>query len=334
MVNMAPDSGPSNRPWPLQLSLLHVSLDGRGTVFLNRSNLRLCSPVLSALLLLCTVCSSGDGKYLLLYRGLWVRITRQIFGLTYCKRQLDAVGHPVEFEVLDLASLQSVRRFVETFKGRDLRLHILVNNAAVMFVSEGCTKEGFEQHFGVNYLGHFLLTLLLLDILRHSGKCGSSARVVNVSSSAHRAGEIKLHDLQSRKCYSPHAAYCQSKLALLLFSSHLQLVLASGGFPVSSCAVDPGMVDTALYRHLPVPLRLAQRAAARLFFRTPSEGASTVLYSALSPSLEGDGGGYWANGRREMTSHPATHDPQLQLRLWDASLKLVGLNASRLTTLG
>ncbi|XP_067113529.1 dehydrogenase/reductase SDR family member on chromosome X-like [Osmerus mordax] len=240
----------------------------------------------------------------------------------------------VEFEVLDLASLQSVRRFVETFKGRDLPLHILVNNAAVMFVSEGCTKEGFEQHFGVNYLGHFLLTLLLLDILRHSGKCGSSARVVNVSSSAHRAGEIKLHDLQSRKCYSPHAAYCQSKLALLLFSSHLQLVLASGGFPVSSCAVDPGMVDTALYRHLPVPLRLAQRAAARLFFRTPSEGASTALYSALSPSLEGDGGGYWANGRREMTSHPATHDPQLQLRLWDASLKLVGLNASRLTTLG
>ena len=70
-----------------------------------------------------------------------------------------------------------------------------------------------------------------------------------------------------RKCYSPHAAYCQSKLALLLFSSHLQLVLERGGFPVSSCAVDPGMVDTALYRHLPLPLRLAQRATARLFFR-------------------------------------------------------------------
>ncbi|XP_045062378.1 dehydrogenase/reductase SDR family member on chromosome X isoform X3 [Coregonus clupeaformis] len=236
----------------------------------------------------------------------------------------------VEFEQLDLASLQSVRQFVQTFKRRCLPLHILVNNAAVMLVPEGRTEEGFERHFGVNYLGHFLLTLLLLDTLKHSGKRGSCSRVVTLSSSAHGAGEIQLDNLLNRQCYSAHAAYCQSKLALLLFSSHLQQRLDRGGFSVSSCAVDPGMVDTSLYRHLFPPARLAQTAIARLLFRfvlcpqSPTQGASTVLYTALSPSLEGEGGGYWSNGRTEMTS-PNTYDPQLQLGLWDSSCRLVGL---------
>ncbi|XP_071754983.1 polyprenol dehydrogenase [Centroberyx gerrardi] len=231
----------------------------------------------------------------------------------------------VEFEELDLASLQSVRRFVQSFKGRGLPLNVLVNNAGVMLVPEGCTKDGFEQHLGVNYLGHFLLTWLLLDALKDCGKRGSCSRVVNVSSSAHRAGEIRLDDLNGSQCYSAHGAYCQSKLAQLLFSSHLQRELQRGGFPVTSCAVDPGMVDTALYRHLWTPLRLVQSAAARLLFRTPAEGAATVLYAALSPALEGEGGGgYWADGRREMTS-PATSDPRLQLSLWEAGRRLLGL---------
>nr|XP_046260925.1 dehydrogenase/reductase SDR family member on chromosome X-like [Scatophagus argus] len=231
----------------------------------------------------------------------------------------------VEFKKLDLASLQSVRQFVQSFKERDLPLHILVNNAGVMLVPEGRTEDGFEQHFGVNYLGHFLLTWLLLNTLKDSGKCGSFSRVVTVSSSAHRIGEIRLCDLNSCQCYSAHAAYCHSKLAQLLFSSHLHQELQRGGSPVSSCAVDPGMVDTALYRHLWMPLWLAQSFVARLLFRTPEEGAATVLYTALSPALEVEsGGGYWANGRREMTT-PPTFDPLLQLSLWETSLHLLGL---------
>ncbi|XP_028447368.1 dehydrogenase/reductase SDR family member on chromosome X isoform X2 [Perca flavescens] len=231
----------------------------------------------------------------------------------------------VEFTKLDLASLQSVRQFVQSFKERDLPLNILVNNAGVMLIPEGRTEDGFEQHFGVNYLGHFLLTWLLLDTLKDSGKCGYFSRVVNVSSSAHRIGEIRLNDLNSCQCYSAHAAYCHSKLAQLLFSSHLHQHVQRGGFPLSSCAVDPGMVDTALYRHLWTPLCLAQRAIARLLFRTPAEGAVTVLYVALSPALEGEcGGGYWANGRREMIT-PPTFNPQLQLSLWETSIQLLGL---------
>ncbi|KAI3356137.1 hypothetical protein L3Q82_017388 [Scortum barcoo] len=239
-----------------------------------------------------------------------------------CKEYKEA---KVEFRKLDLASLRSVRQFVRSFKERDLPLHILVNNAGVMLVPEGRTEDGFEQHFGVNYLGHFLLTWLLLDTLKDSGKRGHFSRVVNVSSSAHRVGQIRLDDLNRHQCYSAHAAYSQSKLAQLLFSSHLHQELQHGGFPLSSCAVDPGMVDTALYRHLWKPLCLAQSIIARLLFRTPAEGAATVLHAALSPALEGErGGGYWASGHREMTT-PPTFNPQLQLSLWETSLRLLGL---------
>ncbi|XP_041858211.1 dehydrogenase/reductase SDR family member on chromosome X-like [Melanotaenia boesemani] len=231
----------------------------------------------------------------------------------------------VEFRKLDLASLQSVRQFAQSFKERNLPLNLLINNASVMLVPEGRTQDGFELHFAVNYLGHFLLTWLLLDTLKDSGKCSYVSRVISVSSSAHRIGEIKLNDLNCCQHYSAHAAYSCSKLAQLLFSSHLHQEMQRGGFPVISCAVDPGMVDTALYRHLWTPLRLAQRVVAHLFFRSPAEGAATVLSAALSPALDGDcGGGYWANGRREMTS-PPTFDLQLQLSLWEISIQLLGL---------
>ncbi|XP_061648428.1 dehydrogenase/reductase SDR family member on chromosome X-like isoform X1 [Phyllopteryx taeniolatus] len=225
----------------------------------------------------------------------------------------------VEFKKLDLASLQSIRQFVQSFKERDLPLNILVNNAGVMLVREGCTENGFELHFGVNYLAHFFLTCMLLDTLKLSGKSGNFSRVVNVSSSAHRNGEIRLNDLNCRQCYSAHGAYCHSKLAQLLFSSHLHQELEQGGFPVSSSAVDPGMVDTSLYRHLWAPLSLAHGVVSRLLFKTPIEGAATVLHAALSPALEGEsGGGYWANGRRDETT-PLTFDPQIQQLLWKTS---------------
>ncbi|XP_027879212.1 dehydrogenase/reductase SDR family member on chromosome X-like isoform X2 [Xiphophorus couchianus] len=197
--------------------------------------------------------------------------------------------------------------------------------AGVMLVPEGRTEDGFEQHFGVNYLGHFLLTWLLLDALKDSGKSGHVSCVVNVSSSAHSIGEIRLNDLNSCQHYSPHAAYCSSKLAQVLFSSHLHQEMQREGFPVVSCAVDPGMVDTALYKHLCTPLHLAQSLIARILFRTPAEGAATVLSATFSQALDEDsGGGYWTNGRREMTTLP-TFDPQLPLSLWKISLQLLGL---------
>ncbi|XP_061735887.1 dehydrogenase/reductase SDR family member on chromosome X-like isoform X1 [Nerophis ophidion] len=251
-------------------------------------------------------------------------------GLAAVKRiQAERSEAQVDFRKLDLASLQSVRQFVQSFKERDLPLNILINNAGVMLVPEGRTEDGFEVHFSVNYLGHFLLTWLLLDNLKSSGKPASFSRVVNISSSAHRLGQIRLDDLNSSQRYSAHGAYCDSKLAQILFSSHLHQELRRGAFPVTSCAVDPGMVDTALYCHLWTPLRLAQGVVARLLFKTPAEAAATVLYAALSPALEEDcGAGYWANGRRERTAPPAS-DPRTQRLLWETSHSFMCVSCSR-----
>ncbi|TNN39304.1 Dehydrogenase/reductase SDR family member on chromosome X [Liparis tanakae] len=172
----------------------------------------------------------------------------------------------VEFVFLDLTSLRCVRQFSRSFVARGLPLHVLLNNAGTMMVPERRTEDGFEFHFTLNYLGHFLLTNLLLDTLTRSGRHGAGARVVNMSSATHYAGELQLDDLQRRRCYSSHGAYSQSKLALVLFTYRLQEQLAASGAPVTANAVDPGMVDTALYDNL---WSLAQ-AMKRPVLRDPS----------------------------------------------------------------
>ncbi|KAG7467161.1 hypothetical protein MATL_G00150390 [Megalops atlanticus] len=230
----------------------------------------------------------------------------------------------VDFQYLDLASLSSVRQFVQKFKDRGLPLHVLVNNAGVMLVPERKTEDGFELHFGLNYLGHFLLTNLLLDTLKKSGRPDSCARIVTVSSATHYGGVITLEDLQSRSCYCSHGAYSQSKLALVLFTYQLQQRLTSGGFPVTANAVDPGMVNTDLYENLCSLAQLAKRPVAWLLFRTPAQGASTTIYAAAAPELEGVGGCYLYNGRRTQSSD-ASYNEDLQAKLWRQSCALVGL---------
>ncbi|KAI7811501.1 dehydrogenase/reductase SDR family member on chromosome X precursor [Triplophysa rosa] len=230
----------------------------------------------------------------------------------------------VEFMYLDLASLTSVRQFVQRYKAKGLPLHVLINNAGIMLVSERRTEEGFELHFGLNYLGHFLLTNLLLGVLKKSGKPGKCSRIVIMSSATHYGGRLSLEDLQGRKCYSAHGAYAQSKLALLLFSYHLQDKLWAKGDPVTVNTVDPGMVDTALYDNLCGPAQLAKRPFAKLLFRTPAEGASTAIYAAAASELEGIGRLYLYNGRKTESS-AISYDEQLQARLWKESCALVVL---------
>uniref|UniRef100_A0A3Q2EFK0 Dehydrogenase/reductase (SDR family) X-linked n=1 Tax=Cyprinodon variegatus TaxID=28743 RepID=A0A3Q2EFK0_CYPVA len=155
-----------------------------------------------------------------------------------------------EFVFVDLTSLASVRHFVQMFRSRSLPLDVLVNNAGVMLVPETRTHEGFEFHFCLNFLSHFLLTNLLLDLLQKSGRPGRCSRIINMSSATHYGADIHLDDLNKRTNYSSHAAYSQSKLALVLFTYHLQKRLEAEGHAVTVNAVDPGMVDTALYDNL------------------------------------------------------------------------------------
>uniref|UniRef100_A0A3B4B6G7 Dehydrogenase/reductase (SDR family) X-linked n=1 Tax=Periophthalmus magnuspinnatus TaxID=409849 RepID=A0A3B4B6G7_9GOBI len=227
-----------------------------------------------------------------------------------------------EFIFLDLTSLKSIQQFTQNFKQRRLPLHVLVNNAGTMLVPERQTQDGFELHFGLNYLSHFLLTNLLLDVLKDSGKAGRCARIVNMSSATHYAGVIDMNDLN--RSYSSHGAYSQSKLALVLFTYCLQEQLTSAGAQVTVNAVDPGMVDTALYDNLWTLAQMLKKPVAKILFRTPAEGASTAVFAAVSSQMEGVGGVYLYNGEKTRSAE-ISYDSDLQIQLWKRSCQVVGL---------
>ena len=152
----------------------------------------------------------------------------------------------VIFMPLDLASLDSVRSFATNVLDREARVDILVNNAGIMACPYMKTADGFEMQFGVNHLGHFLLTNLLLDRLKEA----PAARIVNVSSSAHKRGKINFEDLNSTKKYTPFGAYSQSKLANVLFTRSLAKRLEGSNVIVN--ALHPGVIRTELGRHFSI----------------------------------------------------------------------------------
>ena len=159
------------------------------------------------------------------------------------KRQ--SKSEEIMFSKLDLASLRSVREFSERTLGEEPRIDILINNAGVIGPSYTITEDGFELHFGVNHLGHFLLTNLLLERIKEA----PAGRVVTVSSAAHRRKWISFDDLQSKRSYSKFHAYGQSKLANILFTQSLAKRLK--GTNVTAYSLHPGVVLTELARHLP-----------------------------------------------------------------------------------
>ncbi|CAI5637645.1 unnamed protein product [Oreochromis niloticus] len=229
-----------------------------------------------------------------------------------------------EFVFVDMTSLKSVRHFVRLFRDRGLPLHVLVNNAGTMMVPERQTEDGFEYHLGLNYLSHFLLTNLLLDLLKRSGKPGCCSRIINTSSATHYAGVVDMEDLNRRIQYSSHGAYSQSKLALVLFTYYLQEQLTASSCSVTVNAVDPGMVDTALYDNLWTLVQLLKKPVAKILFRTPAEGASTAVYAAAASEMEGVGGCYLYNGQKTQSAG-VSYDSELQAKLWKKSCQLVGL---------
>ena len=150
----------------------------------------------------------------------------------------------VVFRQLDLASLESVRKFASKILEEEPQIDILVNNAGVMALPERkLTKDGFEMQFGTNHLGHFLLTNLLLDRIKEA----PSARIVNVSSVAYKMGPIKMDDLNSEHSYTSWGAYCQSKIANILFTRALSKRLE--GTNVTANALHPGAIFTGLQQH-------------------------------------------------------------------------------------
>uniref|UniRef100_A0A1B0GM47 Short-chain dehydrogenase n=1 Tax=Phlebotomus papatasi TaxID=29031 RepID=A0A1B0GM47_PHLPP len=201
---------------------------------------------------------------------------------------IEKSGNPnIYFRQLDLASLTSVRSFAQAFKNEESRLDVLLNNAGVMMIPKCHTEDGFEMQIGVNHMGHFLLTNLLLDLLKKS----APSRIINVSSLAHINGQINKEDLNSEKSYNRITAYSQSKLANILFTRELAKRLE--GTRVTVNALHPGAVNTELMRHIPKFLTFIGRPFLKLFFKTPRSGAQTQIRLAVDPVLEDVTGKYF-----------------------------------------
>ncbi|XP_011498766.1 PREDICTED: retinol dehydrogenase 13-like [Ceratosolen solmsi marchali] len=193
----------------------------------------------------------------------------------------------------DLSSQESIRKFVTRFKQEHSNLHILINNAGVMRCPLTYTKEGIEMQIGVNHMGHFLLTNLLLDSIKKS----APARIVTVTSLAHLRGKMNISDLNSDSKYDPGVAYAQSKLANVLFTVELSKRLKGTG--VTANSVHPGIVDTEITRHMAyINSKLSLiflKPFLWPFIKTPKYGAQSVLYTALSPELDNVSGKYISN---------------------------------------
>ncbi|HSK50676.1 MAG TPA: oxidoreductase [Solirubrobacterales bacterium] len=240
----------------------------------------------------------------------------------------------LELESLDLASLDSVRAFAERFSAGHDGLDLLVNNAGVMACSPRReTADGFEMQLGTNHLGHFALTGLLLGALE--GR--EDARVVTVSSTAHKLGRIRFDDLQSERRYGRWRAYCQSKLANVLFALELDRRLRAGGSKTKSLAAHPGYSDTNLQSAAPPALDRAFFAVTnRLLAQSEEMGALPQLYAGTRPRLDG-GLFIGPDGFEEQRGHPrvvrpvkAGCDEDSARRLWEESERLTGV-AGRLT---
>ncbi|WP_409428134.1 SDR family NAD(P)-dependent oxidoreductase [Mycobacterium sp. SMC-11] len=234
----------------------------------------------------------------------------------------------VEVQELDLSSLASVREATEAISTAHPRIDLLINNAGVMYTPKQRTDDGFELQFGVNHLGHFALTGLLLPrMMRVKG-----SRVVTVSSMAHRImAAIHFDDLQWEHGYNRISAYGQSKLANLMFTYELQRRLAAKRRPTIAVAAHPGTANTELNRHLPPLLRPADRLLMPLVVQSAAMGALPTLRAATDPLVTG-GQYYGPSGIGEQRGYPKlvdaskqAHEVELQQRLWAVSQELTGI---------
>ncbi|MGE3295902.1 MAG: SDR family oxidoreductase [Porticoccaceae bacterium] len=212
----------------------------------------------------------------------------------------------IDLLIADLASLKSVRQLAAQVNANYPQLHILIHNAGLMSKHREVSVDGFEMQFAVHHLAVFLLTDLLLDLLKKS----APARIINVSSMIHKLGKINFGDLQSERKFGTYRTYGQSKLAMILYTYELATRLRGTGVTVN--ALHPGAVAT----------NIGMPAWLNPFLATPERGARTTLYLATSPDVERVTGKYFVNSK-EAASSRESHDRNLGGRLWVISEQLI-----------
>lgn len=251
---------------------------------------------------------------------------------------LDAIrakvpGAILSFRQVDLADLSSVRAFAAKAVAEMDRLDILICNAAVMAeLGRSETRDGFETMFGVNHLAHFAMVLEMLPLLSKS-----RARVVALSSGAHKYGEFDFDDLQSERSFKPMVAYGKTKLACLMFAKELQRRSDANSWGLTSVAAHPGFAHTQgvddRLATIPVVGWIAKNTVVPLVSHSPDKAAQSIIYAATSPEVVG-GGNYGPNGFRELVGPPGpattaeyAEREDIAERLWAVSEDLTGVRA-------
>jgi len=219
----------------------------------------------------------------------------------------------------DMSSQNSIRQLVNEFRARHEKLHLLINNAGVYLTKRSETEDGLESTFAVNHLGPFLLTSLLVDIL----KASAPSRIVNVTSDAHKGARVNFDDLQGERKFSGWQAYGQSKLAMILYTRGLAKKLEGTGVTVNSA--HPGVVRTNFAKNNGGLVMLGFRFLG-MFFISPESAAKRILYVATSPDLEGVTGKYFTK-MHEVKSSQESYDDDSARRLWQISEQLTHLSS-------
>ncbi|MCS6903988.1 MAG: SDR family oxidoreductase [Bacteroidia bacterium] len=221
----------------------------------------------------------------------------------------------IDLFLVDLSLQSSIRKFAEAVHKKYNKIDILINNAGAIYYHRYVTPEKIELTFAVNHLAYFLVTHLLLDLI----KAAPQGRIINVASRAHQGYTIDFNDLMGEKNYSPFKAYGQSKLANIMFTYKLAEYLQ--GTKVTANCLHPGLVNTEFARDMPFWFRMIFTYLGL----TPEKGAETTIYLATEPSLAGVTGKYFYKKKEAKTSY-ISYDKNIQQQLWDISLKLVGIH--------
>ena len=238
-------------------------------------------------------------------------------------------GNPhIEFLIADLSRMADVRKLAADIQARTDRLDVLINNAGAMFMQRQVTVDGHEMTFAVNHLAYFLLTTLLLDLIKGTAQTHGAARIINVASRAHkRAGQVPFDDLMHTRGYSGFPVYCRSKLANILFTYELARRLeASGVRNVTVNCLHPGVIGSGFGLNNGGLYALLMKVAGP-FMQTPEEGARTTIYLATSPDVSGITGTYFDKCQPK-TSSRESQDAGAAARLWQVSEQLVGTAAA------
>jgi NAD(P)-dependent dehydrogenase (short-subunit alcohol dehydrogenase family) len=224
----------------------------------------------------------------------------------------------VEYLYADLSSQAQVRRLAREILQRCDRLDVLVNNAGALFMRRQESEDGIEMTWALNHLSYFLLTDLLLDLI----KASAPARIVNVSSNAHRGARINFNDPEAKRGFSGFPVYSRSKLANILFTFELARKLKGTG--VTANALHPGFVATRFAKNNGPLVSFGVGVLSRVIALSPEKGAQTSLYLAASPQVEGITGEYFVK-QRSVRADPAAYDQEAAKRLWQVSAERVGL---------